>query len=96
MERTEITSGGSETITLVARFDMSTAPAISSLNLSRGVKIKYITTWETNAYNPQEYIQSISSSDLGTVSVNMASSSSIVSLQTRINTIYDLRSSNRH
>jgi hypothetical protein len=86
LEKTEIKAGQSETIDLVARFDTSSAPNINTLALSQGIKAQYITCWEANAYNPQEYMQYL---NVGNVSVNMATSVGIVNiidLLTNINT----------
>jgi hypothetical protein len=90
MERTEIAAGASERITLVARFDTSAAGSISSVNLSEGMKIKYVTPWEVNAYNPQSYIQDIPASGIGTVPVNMGVSAEIRGLPDLLDDIFDL------
>lgn len=78
LEKTEIQAGQSETIDLVARFDTSSAPSISSLELSQGVDVKYTTCWEANAYNPQEYLQYLNV--VNNVSVNMGTPVGIVDL----------------
>jgi len=90
-ELNQVASNASESITLVARFNTSTAPAITSLNLTKGVKIQFIAPWEANAYNPTEYLQIIgpvSAGTVGTVTVNMDTAASIVNLQQRINDLY--------
>ncbi|MBD3319218.1 hypothetical protein GF342_04890 [Candidatus Woesearchaeota archaeon] len=89
-ELTDMPAGASETITLVARFDTSAAGSITAVNLTDGVKVKYVTCWEWNAYNPQEYTQLVSASGVGTAPVNMSVPSEIVGVQNRINLIYDL------
>jgi len=78
IEKTELQAGQSEVITLVARFDTSNAPSISTLALSQGVKVQYVTCWEYNAYNPQEYIQYLNVGN--NVSVNMGTPVQIVDI----------------
>ncbi len=85
IEKSELENGDSEVIVLVARFDTSAAPSITALNLSEGIKVKYTTCWEANAYNPTEYIQDITITNTGTV--NMAQATAITSVQTRLQTI---------
>ncbi|PIN73879.1 hypothetical protein COV20_02065 [Candidatus Woesearchaeota archaeon CG10_big_fil_rev_8_21_14_0_10_45_16] len=88
LESTEMSSGGSEQITLVARFDTSTVPStVSAVNLSRGVNIRFIAPWEANAYNPQEYIQEIPEGNIGTTSFNLGVQTSIVAVQSLLSTI---------
>jgi len=84
IEKTELQAGQSEVIVLVARFDTSSAGAISSLELSQGVKVQYITCWETNAYNPQEYMQYL---NVGNVSVSMGTPVGIVDIITLLQNI---------
>jgi len=90
IEKTELKPNVSEIIMLVARFNTSTAPSMSSINLTSGVKIQYITCWEANAYNPQEYMQYLYG--IGTGSVNMGVPAAIVGIQSQINDIYILLS----
>jgi hypothetical protein len=78
IEKTELLAGQSETIELVARFDTTNAPNITSLDLSQGVKVQYVTCWEANAYNPQEYMQYLNVPS--TVSVNMGVPTNIVNI----------------
>jgi hypothetical protein len=77
IEKTELQAGQSETIVLVARFDTSNAGSISTLALSQGVKVQYVTCWEANAYNPQEYMQYL---NVGNVSVNMGTPVGIINI----------------
>ncbi|MBW2965696.1 hypothetical protein KY342_01175, partial [Candidatus Woesearchaeota archaeon] len=85
VEKTELQAGQSEVIVLVARFDTSSAGAISTLALSQGVKVQYITCWEANAYNPQEYMQYLG---VGTnVSVNMGVPVGVVNIITLLQNI---------
>jgi len=78
IEKTELQAGQSETIELVARFDTSNAPSINTLALSQGVKVQYITCWESNAYNPQEYIQYLTVGN--NVSVSMGTPVNVVDI----------------
>jgi hypothetical protein len=88
IEKAELRPGDSEIIRLVARFDTSSAPSMSSINLTNGIDIKYVTCWELNAYNPGEYIQTLTG--VGTGSVNMGTAANIVSVMGRINLIYNI------
>jgi hypothetical protein len=83
-ELTQMTPGQSEQIVLVARFDTS-ASADTALELTQGVKIKFVPTWEINAYNPMEYIQTLTPAT--TLTVNYGLVSAISSVQTQLTTI---------
>ncbi|MFC1753480.1 hypothetical protein ACFL96_08820, partial [Thermoproteota archaeon] len=88
-ELLDIPAGGSEVIDLIVRFDTSgAASSLSSIELSEGVKIRYTPCWEANAYNPTEYIQDMDVTE--NVSVNMSKSVAIISIQHRIDDIFDI------
>ncbi|MBD3249055.1 hypothetical protein GF336_03345 [Candidatus Woesearchaeota archaeon] len=93
LELTELQAGQSETIDLVARFDTSSAPGINTVDLTQGVKVRYTTCWESNAYNPQEYTQYLANPS--NISVNMGTSVQVVdvidlltSLNSTVNNVY--------
>ena len=88
IEKTELQPGESEIIALVARFDTANAPAISGINLTKGVKIQFTACWEANAYNPSEYIQYLYG--IGSGAVNMGIPSAIVNIRTRLQQLYNL------
>ncbi len=88
LEASDFLPGESTSVTLVARFNTSTAPAMTSLNLTEGISIQYVTCWEYNAYNPAEYIQDLYA--VGTGTVNMAQSSQITNFIDVLNQIYNL------
>jgi len=83
-ELTSMAVGQTETIVLVARFDTS-SDSDTTLELSQGIKAKFVPTWEVNSYNPMTYIQSLAVTD--TMAVNYGVSSAITSLQTQLDTI---------
>lgn len=88
IEKLNLLPGESEVITLAARFNTSEAPDLSSLDYTNGIKSKYTTCWEINAYNPTEYTQTITG--LGGISLNMSLKSNITSVITRIIQIKNL------
>lgn len=92
-ERDQFLPGEAETITLVARFNTSSAAGISSLNLSDGVNIEYVTCWELNAYNPAEYIQSVDASAVGTGTVDLNTATAITGVQNSLTEIINILNS---
>jgi hypothetical protein len=88
IEKAELKTNESEVITLVARFNTSTAPNMTSLNLTQKIKIKYTTCWEINAYNPTQYMQYLQG--IGATSVNMGVPTTIINIIQQINEIYNL------
>ena len=78
IEKAQLLPGESETVRLVARFDTTNAPNINSVALTSGIKIRYVTCWELNAYNPNEYTQTVTGTGNGTV--NMGMNSTIISV----------------
>lgn len=89
IEKAELVAGQSELITLVARFNTTNAPGgLTALNLSEGVKIKYTTCWEANAYNPTEYIQDLKVTN--TATVGLGTNVSITSVPDLLQSIYDM------
>lgn len=84
MERTEISRGVTESITLIARFNTSAEANITSLVLSQGIKVKFIPPWEANAYNPVETIQNITA-PIGNISVDMGTLADVFNLIRTIN-----------
>jgi len=87
-EKTRFLAGEEELITLVARFDTNDAPDLTSINLTQGIRFKYTTCWELNAYNPTEYVQNIY--DIGTGTVDMNVSSEIIEVIEYLNDIFNL------
>lgn len=99
IEKIEMAGGQSEIIQLVARFNTSLLSAsVTSLNLTKGVKVSSVPCWEANAYNPGEYVQTIPTSavggpggaGLGNVTVNMGLNTTVINLITVINNIYNI------
>jgi len=88
IEKTQLLPGESEIIQLVVRFDTTNAPNMAAVNLTNGIKAEYVTCWELNAYNPTEYVQTLTG--VGTGSVNMAVPSSIVGVTNLVNLISTL------
>jgi len=88
IEKAELRPNETETIILVARFNTSLAPSMTSLNLTKQLKIKYTTCWEINAYNPTQYMQYLQG--IGTGTVNMGTPASITNLVKRIIQIKNL------
>lgn len=82
IEKAQLLPGESEVIRLVARFDTTNAPDMSTIDLTNGIKTKYTTCWELNAYNPNEYTQILTG--IGSETVNMSIPSNIISVITRI------------
>lgn len=88
IEKAQLRAGESEVIKLIARFDTSNAPGMSSISLTNGIKLKYVTCWELNAYNPSEYTQVLSG--IGTGTVSMGTPADIVSVINRLNVILNI------
>ncbi|MCK4589626.1 MAG: hypothetical protein KAT77_04225 [Nanoarchaeota archaeon] len=88
IEKAQLLSGESEIIRLVARFDTSTAPDMATIDLTQGIDIEYTTCWELNAYNPGEYVQTLTG--VGTGAVNMGVASQITGIFDRLDLIYNL------
>lgn len=80
----DIQPGETVGITLVARFDTS-GSTDTSLELTQGVDVEFVPTWELNSYNPLEASQSLTTTQ--TVSVNYGVSSEITNLNTILNEI---------
>jgi hypothetical protein len=89
IEKSQLAPGESILITLVARFNTSTASGITSLNLTQGINAEYTTCWELNAYNPTEYVQLIGPG-IGSTPVNLSVSTEILTFTELINDIYNL------
>ena len=88
IEKAQLTPNQTETIILVTRFDTTTAGPLTNLNLTNGIKIKYTTCWEKNAYNPTEYIQNLN--NIGTATVNMGIPSQITGIIDTLEALYNL------
>lgn len=82
VEKTQLVPNQTETIMLFARFDTTNAPNINSIDLTNGVMVKYVTCWELNAYNPNEYTQTLR--NVGNGTVDMGTPSDITSVITMI------------
>ena len=80
IERVEISPGGTETITLVVRYDTFTAGPMVTTDLWTTTEVSYVQPWEVNAYNPAEYIQTITAPATG-MGVDMLLSAEIVRIQ---------------
>ena len=87
IEKMYLAPGESEIIELVARFNTSNAPNISTLDLTSGIKIKYVTCWDLNAYNPMESMQRLY--NVGNVTVNMGIPSEIIGVRETIEEIFN-------
>jgi len=71
-ELPNLAPGEAVQLQLLARFDTSSS-SDNSLLLTKGVKARFIPTWELNAYNPMPYLQTISLADTQTVNYGMTS-----------------------
>lgn len=87
-ETPELAPGESVNITLVVRFNTTGLPDFTTLNTSKGTKIQYVTCWESNAYNPAEYVQL--APVVGNLTVNMAATSQIVNIPELLQNLYNI------
>jgi hypothetical protein len=87
-ERISMGPGDSHEITLVARFDTTLAPNSSTILLSEGIRAKYVTCWDINAYNPAETVQNIVMTD--TATLNMGLPAEIAGIFVRLQQILNI------
>lgn len=93
IDRPQIAGSSSFSAALIARYNTSFAPGWDSIKLSNGATAKYLTCWEANAYNPNEYVQSVTITANATLDMNTATSvTSIQAWLSAINlTTYDIQ-----
>ena len=86
IEKIDLEAGETESIELVVRYDTTFASVDGfANNLTTGIDINYITCWEANAYNPQEYTQTVVPVQAPTI--DMSVGASIISIIDRLNEI---------
>ncbi len=84
IEIPSLPAGESYTTTITARFDTSSMTA-TSINLSRGVEVQFVPSWEVNSYNPMSIDQDVLVTD--TLTISYGTQSHIVGVMDRIEEI---------